>query len=117
MVDTALALQMTRAVDLSVGAAADLENTIAKRAREFRGTPMVGRTHGIHAEPTTFGAKIAVAQERGISLLTLPGPPLPSFGTLPPHGLPPARLGPLGLRFRICLTPGWRRPASTPPQA
>jgi adenylosuccinate lyase len=37
-----------------------LEATIAKRAREFRDTPMVGRTHGIHAEPTTFGAKLAL---------------------------------------------------------
>ncbi|HEV7526301.1 MAG TPA: adenylosuccinate lyase [Acidimicrobiia bacterium] len=60
VVDTALALQMTRAVDLLAGAAAQLENTIAKRAREFRDTPMVGRTHGIHAEPTTFGAKLAL---------------------------------------------------------
>ena len=60
VVDTALALQMTRAVDLLAGAAAELENAIAKRAREFRDTPMVGRTHGIHAEPTTFGAKLAL---------------------------------------------------------
>jgi len=60
VVDTALALQMTRAVDLLAGAAAQLENAIAKRAREFRDTPTVGRTHGIHAEPTTFGAKLAL---------------------------------------------------------
>jgi len=60
VVDTALALQMTRAVDLVASAAAQLENAIAKRAREFRDTPMVGRTHGIHAEPTTFGAKLAL---------------------------------------------------------
>jgi adenylosuccinate lyase len=60
VVDTALALQMTRAVDLLASAAAQLENAIAKRAREFRDTPMVGRTHGIHAEPTTFGAKLAL---------------------------------------------------------
>src|SRR5262245_48162167 len=60
VVDTALALQMTRAVDRIADAAAALEATIAKRAREFRDTPMVGRTHGIHAEPTTFGAKLAL---------------------------------------------------------
>jgi adenylosuccinate lyase len=60
VVDTALALQMTRAVDLLAGAAADLETAITRRAREFRDTPMVGRTHGIHAEPTTFGAKLAL---------------------------------------------------------
>ena len=60
VVDTALALQMTRAVDLLSGAAAQLEHAVAKRAREFRDTPTVGRTHGIHAEPTTFGAKLAL---------------------------------------------------------
>ena len=60
VVDTALALQMTRAVDRIAEVAARLEATIARRAREFRDTPMVGRTHGIHAEPTTFGAKLAL---------------------------------------------------------
>ena len=60
VVDTALALQMTRALDRILESAATLEAAIAKRAREFRDTPMVGRTHGIHAEPTTFGAKLAL---------------------------------------------------------
>jgi adenylosuccinate lyase len=60
VVDTALALQMTRALDVIIPAAAVLEGAIAKRAQEFRDTPMVGRTHGIHAEPTTFGAKLAL---------------------------------------------------------
>jgi adenylosuccinate lyase len=60
VVDTALALQMTRALDRILVAAGTLEAAIAKRAREFRDTPMVGRTHGIHAEPTTFGAKLAL---------------------------------------------------------
>lgn len=60
VVDTALALQMTRALDVIQEAVARLEAAIAKRAREFRDTPMVGRTHGIHAEPTTFGAKLAL---------------------------------------------------------
>jgi adenylosuccinate lyase len=60
VVDTALALQMTRALDRVLPAAARLESAIAARAREFRDTPMVGRTHGIHAEPTTFGAKLAL---------------------------------------------------------
>src|SRR2546423_767096 len=49
VVDTALALQMTRALDRILEASATLEAAIAKRAREFRDTPMVGRTHGIHA--------------------------------------------------------------------
>jgi adenylosuccinate lyase len=60
VVDTALALQMTRALDVIIPAAALLEGAIAKRAAEFRDTPMAGRTHGIHAEPTTFGAKLAL---------------------------------------------------------
>jgi adenylosuccinate lyase len=60
VVDTALALQMSRALDHVLLAAAALEGAIAARAREFRDTPMVGRTHGIHAEPTTFGVKLAL---------------------------------------------------------
>ena len=60
VVDTALALQMTRALDVILPAAEQLESAIAARAREFRDTPMVGRTHGIHAEPTTFGMKLAL---------------------------------------------------------
>ncbi|HWS46321.1 MAG TPA: adenylosuccinate lyase [Acidimicrobiia bacterium] len=60
VVDTALALQMTRAVDRLIAVTDALEHAIALRAREFRATPMVGRTHGIHAEPTTFGAKLAL---------------------------------------------------------
>jgi adenylosuccinate lyase len=60
VVDTALALQMTRAVDRILDVVGPLEGAIAARAREFRDTPMVGRTHGIHAEPTTFGVKLAL---------------------------------------------------------
>jgi len=60
VVDTALSLTLVRACDLLLGAAADLERVISRRAHEFRSTPMVGRTHGVHAEPTTFGAKLAL---------------------------------------------------------
>ncbi len=60
VVDTALAVTVTRALDLVLGAVDALEAAVAARAREFRDTPMVGRTHGIHAEPTTFGAKLAL---------------------------------------------------------
>ena len=60
VVDTALALQTTRALDQIIAAHAGLERAIVARAREHRDTPMVGRTHGIHAEPTTFGAKLAL---------------------------------------------------------
>jgi adenylosuccinate lyase len=60
VVDTALALQLTRAADLLVAAAEALDRALTARAHEFRATPMVGRTHGIHAEPTTFGVKLAL---------------------------------------------------------
>lgn len=60
VVDTALSLTLVKACDLLLDAAESLERSIATRAREFRDTPMVGRTHGIHAEPTTFGVKLAL---------------------------------------------------------
>jgi adenylosuccinate lyase len=57
--DTALAVQLCRATDLMLE---DVELVLAalkRRAFEFRDTPCVGRSHGIHAEPTTFGLKLA----------------------------------------------------------
>jgi adenylosuccinate lyase len=60
VVDTALALQMARALDRVLDAVDRLHRSIVRRAHEFRDTPMVGRTHGIHAEPTTFGVKLAL---------------------------------------------------------
>ena len=59
VLDTCLAVQMTQAADILL---ADLDNMLAalkKRAREFKLTPCIGRSHGIHAEPTTFGVKLA----------------------------------------------------------
>ncbi|MGH9014288.1 MAG: adenylosuccinate lyase [Acidimicrobiia bacterium] len=60
VVDTALSVTLVRACDLLIDAAAALERVITTRAHEFRHTPMVGRTHGIHAEPITFGAKLGL---------------------------------------------------------
>jgi adenylosuccinate lyase len=60
VVDTALSVTLVGACDLLIDAAAALERVITTRAHEFRHTPMVGRTHGIHAEPITFGAKLAL---------------------------------------------------------
>jgi adenylosuccinate lyase len=60
VVDTALCSQLTKASDLLLDALGVLDDAITARAIEFRATPMVGRTHGIHAEPTTFGAKVAL---------------------------------------------------------
>jgi adenylosuccinate lyase len=60
VVDTALALQLTRAADLLIDAAEQLDRAITAQAKVYRETAMVGRTHGIHAEPTTFGVKLAL---------------------------------------------------------
>ena len=60
VVDTALCSQLTKACDLMLDALAELDAAVTARAHEFRDTAMVGRTHGIHAEPTTFGAKLAL---------------------------------------------------------
>ncbi|HUV11335.1 MAG TPA: adenylosuccinate lyase [Acidimicrobiia bacterium] len=60
VVDTALSVTLTRACDLVLEAVDSLQQAIVARAVEHRTTPMVGRTHGIHAEPTTFGAKLAL---------------------------------------------------------
>ena len=59
VVDTALALQMREAAALIDAGLATLLATIIRRAREERDTIMIGRTHGMHAEPTTMGAKMA----------------------------------------------------------
>jgi adenylosuccinate lyase len=58
--DTALCWQMTDAADLLVDATGRLLGTVIELAREHRETVMIGRTHGVHAEPTTFGAKVAL---------------------------------------------------------
>src|ERR1700716_1042372 len=59
VLDTALALQLGQAgAEIASGAHA-LVDTLARRAREHAGTLCVGRTHGVHAEPTTFGVKLA----------------------------------------------------------
>ncbi|MGE0877251.1 MAG: adenylosuccinate lyase [Acidimicrobiia bacterium] len=60
VVDTALCHTLTAAVDLVVDAAGGLIATLKRRAEEFRDTPTIGRTHGVHAEPTTFGTKLAL---------------------------------------------------------
>jgi adenylosuccinate lyase len=59
VLDTALGLQLRRAGDVIVPAARELARALAERAREHAGTLCVGRTHGVHAEPTSFGLKLA----------------------------------------------------------
>ena len=59
VLDTALALQMVRAADLLLADLDGLIDVLAGQAERWRDRPMVGRTHGIHAEPITLGLKIA----------------------------------------------------------
>jgi adenylosuccinate lyase len=59
VLDTALALQLRAAGEIVVAGARDLVTALAARAREHVDTVCVGRTHGVQAEPTTFGVKLA----------------------------------------------------------
>jgi adenylosuccinate lyase len=59
VLDTALALQIKRAGEPILAGARELATALAERAREFADTVCVGRTHGVHAEPTSFGLKLA----------------------------------------------------------
>jgi adenylosuccinate lyase len=59
VLDTGLALQLRDAGKVVVGDAGELVGVLVAQAREYRDTICVGRTHGVHAEPTTFGLKLA----------------------------------------------------------
>ena len=61
VLDTCFNVQLVRAADLLIADVEKLEAVIERRAREYKYTPTIGRSHGIHAEPTTFGLKLAVA--------------------------------------------------------
>ena len=60
VIDTAQALQMREACDVLLTDLDALSDAIRDRALEHRRTPMIGRTHGVHAEPMTFGLKLAL---------------------------------------------------------
>src|SRR5215831_12111843 len=60
IVDTAFAVQMTKSAELLIEDVKALRKIVAAKAREHQFTPMIGRSHGIHAEPTTFGLKMAL---------------------------------------------------------
>jgi len=59
VLDTCLAVQLAQASDLLIADVDRLLKALKARALEFKRTPTVGRSHGIHAEPTTFGLKLA----------------------------------------------------------
>jgi len=60
VLDTALAVQMIEAMDLLIKDVKAVRKAAAAKARTYKNTPMIGRTHGIHAEPITFGLKMAL---------------------------------------------------------
>ena len=60
VVDTALAVQMTQAADILIADVKQLRKVIAAKAKKYKRVPMIGRTHGVHAEPITFGLKMAL---------------------------------------------------------
>jgi adenylosuccinate lyase len=61
VLDTCLAVQLSRASDILIADVDALLAALKRRAYEHKVTPTIGRSHGIHAEPTTFGLKLALA--------------------------------------------------------
>ncbi|MFH0732803.1 MAG: adenylosuccinate lyase [Candidatus Omnitrophota bacterium] len=61
--DTALALQMRDAADIILKDLDQFGEALSQKAKRYKNTPMIGRTHGVHAEPTTFGLKMALYYE------------------------------------------------------
>lgn len=60
IVDTAFAVQLVESSDILLDDLAILRGVIASKARQYQSTPMIGRSHGVHAEPITFGLKMAL---------------------------------------------------------
>ena len=60
VLDTTLAVQMKQSGEILLKGLEGLKEVLARRAQEFKHTVMIGRTHGIHAEPVTFGFKLAL---------------------------------------------------------
>ena len=66
VLDTCLAVQMKQAGEILLRGLEGLRDALAKRAVEFKHTLTIGRSHGIHAEPTTFGTKLAVHHQEAV---------------------------------------------------
>lgn len=60
ILDTTLAVQLAQSIDILAEDLKQLRSTIADQAKRYKMTPMIGRSHGIHAEPITFGLKLAL---------------------------------------------------------
>jgi len=73
LLDTTIAVQMMKSCDIILADLLKLREVVARRALEHKFTPMMGRSHGIHAEPITFGLKLALMYDefgRAIERLT-----------------------------------------------
>src|SRR6184192_1388642 len=74
IVDTGFAVQMVQSADILIQDVKELRQVVAAKARKYQFTPVIGRSHGIHAEPTTFGLKMALMyDEFGRALERLEG--------------------------------------------
>jgi len=95
--DTATCMILRESCDLIEASARALADAIRQRAREHKWTPMIGRTHGVHAEPITFGLKLAVwlaelerdierlrEARKSVSVAMVSGP-VGSYGTVDPR--------------------------------
>ena len=113
--DTATSLQLAAAADALGGQLAALREAVARRAVEHKRTICVGRTHGVHAEPTTFGLKLAVhvaeldrhaerlrAAREDIAVGQMSGP-VGTHATVPP-AVEEAACARLGLRVAAATT-------------
>src|SRR4029077_15393429 len=60
MLDTTLSVQLTESIDILADDLKQVRQVIANQARRYKMTPMIGRSHGVHAEPITFGLKLAL---------------------------------------------------------
>ena len=70
VVDTALAVQLKQSADILIDDVKKLRAVVAKKAKKYQMTPMIGRTHGVHAEPITFGLKMALMHDEFSRALT-----------------------------------------------
>jgi adenylosuccinate lyase len=97
VVDTAGCWALRDAADLLIDASTELLRTLVELSRQHRDTVMIGRTHGIHAEPTTFGAKVALwalqldrdrtrlhAARRSVAVMKLSGA-VGTYSNIPPE--------------------------------
>src|SRR4029077_3072972 len=60
ILDTTLSVQLTQSLDILADDLKQVRQVIANQARRYKMTPMIGRSHGVHAEPITFGLKMAL---------------------------------------------------------